>query len=78
MAANWTEREKHKAKDALARSVQAKQVKAQRQVTQPQRPPQPRLTPKGPMRETVNRQVREKQAAIKAKFARDREAERER
>ncbi len=30
------------------------------------------------MRETVDRQVREKQAAIKAKFARDREVERER
>ncbi|MAW79356.1 MAG: hypothetical protein CMI63_03905 [Parvularcula sp.] len=41
-------------------------------------PPRPQLTPKGPMRETVDRQVREKQAAIKAKFARDREVERER
>ncbi len=34
---------------------------------------QPQLTPKGSMRETVNASVREKQEAIKAKLARDRE-----
>lgn len=78
MTEHWTEREKHKAKDALARSVLAKQVKAQHQNVQQQRPPQPQLTPNGQLREAVDRRVREKQAAIKAKFARDREAERER
>ena len=42
------------------------------------KPPQPQLTPSGHLRTVVDRQVREKKAAIKAKLARDRTIERER
>lgn len=78
MSEHWTEQNKHKAKEAFERTKQANQPAQQRQARPPQRPPQPQLTPSGPMRETVDRQVREKQAAIKAKLARDRQMERER
>lgn len=72
---HWTEANKHKAKNAFENTP--------RQVTQPNgrqpyRPPQPQLTPKGPLRNEVDQRVREKQAAIKAKFARDKQLERER
>lgn len=78
MAEHWTEREKHKAKRAFEHGEPAPQQTQPPSPQRPPQPPQPQLTPSGPMRETVNRQVREKQAAIKAKLARDRETERER
>lgn len=45
--------------------------------TPPQKP-RPQLTPKGPLRSTVDAQVRQQQAAIKAKWAKDKEIARER
>lgn len=50
----------------------------ERQAPQAPKPPQPMLTPKGPMRENVDAKVREKQEAIRAKMARDRELIRDR
>lgn len=41
-------------------------------------PPQPALTPDGTLREVVDKRVREKREAIKAKLKRDRQSERER
>lgn len=44
----------------------------------PPKPPQPMLTPKGPMREKVDAKVREKQDAIKAKMAQNKQLSRDR
>lgn len=78
MAEHWIDQNKHKAKGAFERTGHAAQPTQQRQPIASKEAPTPQLTPRGPMRDTVDRQVREKQAAIKAKFARDREIERER
>ncbi|WP_428409087.1 hypothetical protein [Hyphococcus sp.] len=80
MAEHWTDRNKHMAKDgfaeALDRKVSPEQVN---NAPQGMKPPQPMLTPNGPMRSAVDQQVRERidaeiaqrQEAIRVKFAKD-------
>ena len=59
-------------------SNENKEQNNEREPPQAPQAPQPMLTPKGPMRENVDARVREKQEAIRAKMARDRELIRDR
>jgi len=76
MPKHWTEANKHKAKEAFD-SV-GHDIPKEHSIKHFQRPPQPMLTPKGQMRRSVDQRIREKQEAIKAKFALDRQMERDR
>lgn len=76
MPPHWAETHKHKAKEGFERAGRDDTCNGAKK--EYQRPPQPMLTPNGPMRRAVDQRVREKQEAIKAKFARDRQLERER
>ncbi|WP_133162351.1 hypothetical protein [Hyphococcus luteus] len=73
MPPHWTETNKHKAKEAF--ETAPREVRQHHNRQAPERPPQPQLKPKGPLRDAVDRQVREKAEAIKAKFTYDRQKE---
>ncbi len=64
MSQHWTEKYKHKAKDAFD---QAPNQTAGVEHAQP-KPPQPQLTPRGSMRSNVDAQVREQTAAKRARI----------
>jgi len=64
MPQHWTEKHKHKAKDAFEqtqnKTIASEQAKP--------KAPQPQLTPNGPMRSSVDAQVREQLAAKRAQI----------
>jgi len=65
MAKHWTDEYKHKAKDAFDQAPDREPVN---QPPHQQRPPQPQLTPKGPIRSNVDAQIREQDAAKHARI----------
>jgi hypothetical protein len=71
MTEHWAETNKHKAKEAFENAPREEVRPPDKQPYQ--RPPQPQLTPKGPMRREADQRVREKQEAIRAKFVQDKE-----
>ncbi len=64
MPQHWTEKHKHKAKDAFD---QAPKQSVEVEQSQP-KAPQPQLTPNGPMRSNVDAQIREQTAAKRARI----------
>jgi hypothetical protein len=65
MAKLWTDEHKHKAKDAFEQAPDEGPVN---QPPRQQRPPQPQLTPKGPMRSAVDAQIREQESAKRVRI----------
>jgi hypothetical protein len=87
MTQHWIDRNKHMAKEGFAEALERKVSPEQaNEAPQGMKPPQPMLTPTGPMRSAVDQQVRERceaeiarrQEEIQDKFFIDRAEEKER